>query len=236
MTKSGTTFLSALLFVAAAMIGLGSSLRAFDYLADAGASKTVQAAVQLLQNPLAAAVILLFGIALAVKAFRMPPDASDSRAAQRTAPPNMVVLSTHILPIDRNFQPSGPQTGAHGAFVRFRNEVHPRRGAGPMIGTRATISIKSGTAAAHATGLWVDSRSSMVDFLAGDMHELLVAVRVGNETNLPDVLSDDVRTWNISGPDSVTVLVQLVGGIEKPITRDFEFTLQLAPTFEISKR
>jgi hypothetical protein len=34
----------------------------------------------------------------------------------------------------------------------------------------------------------------------------------------------------------VTVVVQLVGGLEKPIARDFEFTLKFKPTFAISKR
>jgi hypothetical protein len=198
MMKSTTTFLSALLFVAAAVLALGSGLRALDYLADAGASKTVQAAAQFLLNPIASAVMLLLGIVLAVTALRMPREEHDTTSWQRTAPPNIVVLSTHILPIDRSFQPSGPETGAHGAFVCFRNEVRPKRAAGPMIGTRATISIKSAAGGAHATGLWVGSRSAVVDFFAGDMHDLLVAVRVGNEISVPDVLPDDVRTWNIS--------------------------------------
>lgn len=69
----------------------------------------------------------------------------------------------------------------------------------------------------------MDSRSAVVDFLAGDIHDLVIAVRVGNKTDVPDVLPEDVWIWNISGLNLLTLAVQLVGGIEKPIGRDFEF-------------
>ena len=236
MKKNTTLLLGGLLGAAAAIVGLGSGLRAVDYLIAASDSRFVQATAKLLLNPIAAAVILLLAITLIVKAFRMPSEKNSESGRSRSPEPNIVVLSTHVLPIDRNLQLSGPETGARAAVVRFRNAADPKGDVGVMLGTRATIEISANTRQAHATGLWTDERSPYADFGVGDIHDLIVAVRINNETSVPDVVANDLRMWNISQARAVDVKVQLVGGLERTIARDFSFTLELDPEFRLRKR
>jgi hypothetical protein len=233
MKKRETLLLGGFLVVGAGILALGSSLRGIDYLINATESPMLQAMGAALLNPYVAAVVLMIGLVLVLKAYYMTSDEETDSKNEVGSPPNMKVLSVHVLPVDRNFQLSGPETGARAAVVRFRNEVRAKLDVGPMLATRGMLEISNGTALTHATSIWTDERSAYTNFSPGDVHDLIVAFQVEGETSIPDVLADDVRLWNISGPKSVTVKVQLVGGMGKPIVSDFMFMLHLEPAFGI---
>lgn len=224
------------------LVAIGAAFDALDYLIAADASPLLQGFARALLNPVVAVIVLLLGCVLSVRAWQMPdgreggPTPERGRASADALEPNMVVFSLHVLPVDRSMQLSGPETGMRAAIIRFRNDVTPKQQPGIMVGTRAMIDVMEGANRIHATGLWTDVQSPVVDFFVGDIHDLIVAFRIRDETSVPEVIPGDLRLWNISGRKSVNMKVQLLGGLEKTIARDFEFKLYLEPELRIEKK
>lgn len=234
--------LGAFLIVLAGIVAIGAAFEALDHLIAADVSPLLQGFARALLNPVVAVIVLLLGCVLSVRAWQMP-DRGEGGATReretRTADalePNMVVFSLHVLPVDRNMQLSGPETGMKAAIIRFRNDVTPKRQPGVMVGTRAMIDVSDSANRIHATGLWTDVQAPVVDFFAGDIHDLIVAFRIRDETSVPEVVPDDLRLWNISGRKAVNMKVQLLGGLERTIARDFQFKLHLEPELRIEKQ
>jgi hypothetical protein len=151
--------------------------------------------------------------------------------------PNIVVLATAVMPIDRRLQ-LAPDSGALGAIVRFRNDAKPSKEVGVMLATRAQIEfVTAGWPPVHAAGIWSEETSAGVNFAVGDTHDLVVAVHLNGETTIPELRPNgEIRAWNISSVPGGQVKVRLIGGIERTIIKDFVFILQVSPRFAFQQQ
>jgi hypothetical protein len=233
MEKRETTLLGAFLVIGGGLLLLGSSLRAVDYLLQADSSPAARWLASVLLNWPVAIIVLLLGFTLAVKAYKMPQVGSITTTAQNHRLKSDVrLLSATILPIDPSFQLTDSSSPARAVILKFRNEPSRTQRVAPLVGTRALVEVRvSGGTPLHARGFWMDEKSAFVNFGVGDMHDLLLAVCVEQETSIVDVVAtnDDLRTWNVSAEKVLDVRISLVGGIEDRIVREFSFELTVRP-------
>jgi hypothetical protein len=240
MDKRSTGLLGTLVFVFGSILALGSALRALDYLVNAEASAMVQSVASALLYPPVAVLLLFLGVGFGIKAWLMPRSisAEPGENTGRRLEPNMVVLGTSVMPVDRNLQPTGPDSAARGAIIRFRNDAHATKEVGVMLGTRAQLELTAeGMTPLHVDGIWSDEGTMAANFLAGDTHDLIVAVRVNGEVSVPEVRGPDGKllSWNVSAMKFVNIKVRLLGGLERTIVREFNFRLEVQPEFRVKQ-
>ena len=140
MIKKRLLLASAVLILWAALTGVGATLRALDYLIAASSSPTARGVGAFLFSKAGAAVTLLVETAVLFAAIRTPGEGTAPRSKAAADEPNIVVLSTRIMPVDSRLRVTAPNSEVWAAIVRFRNEVDQRKSVGSLLATRAMLT------------------------------------------------------------------------------------------------